>query len=213
MPSISWNKATWAKNLKTYQAGKLKNQAGQYGDQWGDPEAKPHLKTVKDTYLLPYVKPDLVALEIGSGGGRWTQYLTKVKRLYCVDLNPEMIAYLRQRFASEKHLEYVVTNGSDLPGVPERSIDFVFTYGTWVHCDLDIIEGYLESMKRVMKPGARAVMQFSDKRKPAAQKNEGFADNDPIRMRALLEKHGFSIELVDEATLNHSAVIVATRGR
>jgi hypothetical protein len=43
---------------------------GTYGSQWGDPETWAPLKFVRDRYVLPYVKPDHIAIEIGPGGGR-----------------------------------------------------------------------------------------------------------------------------------------------
>ena len=46
------------------------------GMQWGDPETAPPLLHVKRTYVLPYVKPGHVGLEIGPGGGRWTRATT-----------------------------------------------------------------------------------------------------------------------------------------
>lgn len=207
MPTLEWNKI-WAKNYKTFSRGRLGNQAEHYGDQWGLPENKPHLRRIVEKYLVPFVNPKLTALEIGSGGGRWTNYMADFGKVYCVDLNPEMLDYMRQRFIDEKSFEYVLTTGTDFPGVPQHSVDFAFTYGVFVHLDLELIEGYLNSLKSVLRPDAHFVVQFSDMRKEAARKNPGFSDNDPARMAALLEKYEFRIDEQDE--FKHSAIFLTT---
>ena len=56
-----------------------------YGLHWGDPATLEPLKFIRDRYVLPYVKPDRHALEIGPGGGRWTRYLLGFEKLYVVD--------------------------------------------------------------------------------------------------------------------------------
>lgn len=182
-----------------------------YGDQWGDPEERPDLITVRRRFLEPYINPAHCALEIGSGGGRWTQYLLPFREVICVELNPEMFSYLIDRFGGPAHLNYVTTHGSDLPYVPEKHVDFAFSFGVLVHLDLPIIAGYVEALAPVMKPGGQAVLQFSNKSKPYAAGNPDFSDNDPKRMAALLERHGFAIEELDDESLTHSSVIRAVK--
>jgi hypothetical protein len=46
-----------------------------YGFEWGDPEVVPPLRYVRDHFLKPYISQDTTAVEIGPGGGRWTQYM------------------------------------------------------------------------------------------------------------------------------------------
>ena len=212
MPSVEWNKI-WAQNFKTFSRGKLANQAEHYGDQWGLPENKPHLKRLVDEYIEPYLNSEHVALEIGSGGGRWTKYLVPFKKVYCIDLNPEMLTYMADRFQGADNLEYVLTSGVDMPGIPENSVDFAFTYGVFVHLDLNIIEGYLKSLTSVLKNGALFVVQFSDQTKTGAQKNPGFSDNDLTRMSALLKKYKFTVLKSDAEMIGHSSIIVSKFGK
>ena len=104
---------------------------------------------------------DVTALEIGSGGGRWTQYLKDCQRLYLVELNPAMFSYIIDRFDNADNFYYVTTHGADFPLVPKQSIDFVFSFGVLVHLDYEIIEDYVKNLIPLLKPGAHISFQFS----------------------------------------------------
>jgi SAM-dependent methyltransferase len=179
---------------------------GLYGLHWGDPEVNPSLRQVRDHWLLPYVDPGKVALEIGPGGGRWTRYMLPFKTLYAVDYYPELLEELAKNF-SQPNIVQIRNNGSDFPGVPPASVDFAFSFGTFVHIDLDIVKPYLENLKTVIRPDGQIVIQYPDKDKEAARKNPGFAENDPRRMRALVESAGFKILEESTDTLPHSSIM------
>ncbi|HWA90313.1 MAG TPA: class I SAM-dependent methyltransferase [Rhizomicrobium sp.] len=179
---------------------------GLYGLHWGNPDTAPALRKVRDHWLLPYVQADKVALEIGPGGGRWTRYMLPFKALYAVDYHAELLTELRKNFPQPNIVE-VLNTGTDFPGVPPRSVDFVFTFGTFVHLDLDIVEAYLRNLKAVVKPDAQLVFQYPDKTKQQARDNPGFAENDPTRMAALVEATGYRIVEQDITTLPHSALM------
>src|SRR5215469_12911704 len=69
-----------------------------YGLEWGDPEVVEPLRFIRDRYVLPYVRPEHVAVEIGPGGGRWTRYLLGFHTLYVIDYHPELLRELRRSF-------------------------------------------------------------------------------------------------------------------
>jgi SAM-dependent methyltransferase len=177
-----------------------------YGMEWGDPDGNPPLVYIRDQFVIPYAKPDSVGLEIGAGGGRWTKYLITMKKLYAVDFHQELLDELTKNFASPK-IVCVRNNGNDFPGIPDQSIDFLFSFGCFVHLDADIIEAYLRNMKRLLKPTSEVVIQYSDKTKPLGRDNPGFSENDPERMRKLVSSFGYTIREEDTKTLWHSAVI------
>ena len=181
-----------------------------YGLQWGDPDTNESLRAIRDRFLLPYCDPAHTALEIGPGGGRWTRYLLGCARLYVVDFHDELLRELKKNFA-EPNMVFVKNNGTDFPGVPDQSVDFVFTFGTFVHLEPDLIAAYLVELQRVLKPGANVVIQYSDKTKPVAQENEGFSDNDPARMCEMITRAGYRILEEDRDTLPHSSVVRFTR--
>jgi SAM-dependent methyltransferase len=177
-----------------------------YGLEWGDPETVPPLAYVRDHFLKPYLFPDAVVLEIGPGGGRWTRYMLGVKKIYAVDRHMELLNELKKN-VGKKNIEFIRNNGFDFPGVPDQAIDFLFSFGTFVHLDLDIIRQFLENMQRILKADGMVVLQYADKNKPMAKANIDFSDNTPETMRRLVLQSGFRIREEDTMTLWHSSII------
>lgn len=181
-----------------------------WGDRWGDPETCEAYLEVRHRYLQPYLRPEQVIVEIGSGGGRWTQYLLPfATRLKVVELNPESFDHLRRRFSDQiEKLEFVVTTGSEMAGVPTGSIDLVFTFDVFVHLEPEVIGGYLTEIERVLRPGGIAIVHYSDKRKPIAAENPGFSEMDRERIEALLAATALTILAHDEEVMFHSNLVV-----
>jgi len=175
-----------------------------YGMQWGDPELVPPLLYTRKRFVDPFVVSSKTALEIGPGGGRWTRYLLGFDRLYVVDYHAELLDELARNISGPIPIR---NNGTDFPGVPEASVDFLFSFGTFVHLDGHIIEQYLANMRPVLAPDADVVLHYTDKRKVMAQENSGFADMDPDRMRLLVTTAGYRILDEDVTSMWHSAVI------
>lgn len=177
-----------------------------YGLEWGDPDVVPPLTYVRDHFLKPYISPNTTVVEIGPGGGRWTQYMLKAKRLYAVDYHQELLNELKSNFDAG-NIAYIKNNGDDFPNIKDGSVDFLFSFGTFVHLDVDIIDRYLRNMKALLNKGSNAVIQYSDKTKPLGKGNAGFSENDPDRMRELILSHGYSIYEEDVKTLWHSSIV------
>jgi ubiquinone/menaquinone biosynthesis C-methylase UbiE len=177
-----------------------------FGLHWGDPDAVESLKSVRDRFILPYINAAHDALEIGPGGGRWTRYLLGFRKLYVVDFHDEILRELKKNF-NEQNMAFIQNNGTDFPGIQESSIDYLFSFGTFVHLDLNIIDGYLESMKTIVKPQGNIVLQYADKTKKAAQMDTSFSENTPEKMRSMVVGAGYRIIEEDVATLWHSSMI------
>jgi cyclopropane fatty-acyl-phospholipid synthase-like methyltransferase len=105
-------------------------------------------------------------------------------------------------------LQLIRNSGTDFPSILDRSVDYIFSFGVFVHLDIDIIERYLNNMRRVMKTSGCAVIQYSDKNKEEAKKaGRGFADTTPEVIRPLVIKCGHRILEEDTVTLWHSSII------
>lgn len=180
-----------------------------YGLEWGDPDLVPPLQFIRDRYILPRVSSEQVAVEIGAGGGRWTKYLLGFRELYIVDYHAELLQELRRNF-DQPNMKFIHNNGCDFPGIPEKSVDFVFSFGCFVHLDLNLITEYLKNIKQILKPGGTVLINYSDKTKIMAQLNRGFSENTPTLMRELILEQGFQIVEEDLTTLWHSSVVSFT---
>ncbi|WP_425408867.1 class I SAM-dependent methyltransferase [Hyphococcus sp.] len=194
-------------HLKMLEQGKRKYKDRPiYGLHWGDPEVHGVLANVRDRWIVPYVDAEKTCVEIGVGGGRWTRYLTGFKKVYAVDYHEEMFAELKKT-VDAPNIEYVKNNGDDFPGVAPGSVDYLFTFGTFVHIDLDIIERYLENIRKILKPDARAFIQYSDKTKERAKQNEHFSINTPGIMVPLVESKGFKVLEEERENLKNASCI------
>lgn len=216
MPSLEWNR-WWARDLGQFRE---KHPGATYGIQWGDPEVRgwryvlqrllhpsygpgPLYKVV-DRYVRPYVEPSSTVVEIGPGGGRWTRYLLRANRIICVDINPEFFEALKTTFPTAS-LEFYQPRGCELDGIAEDSVDFVFTFGTFVHIEPKDIAEYLVDIRRVLKPGGVAVVQYADKTKPAARRVPAFSDMTAEKMFAMAP---MPIIIHDTLLLKHSNIAV-----
>jgi ubiquinone/menaquinone biosynthesis C-methylase UbiE len=193
-------------NMLTNSIKRGETEENVYGMHWGDPKEKPFLAFVRDFWCVPYVKPEHTAIEIGPGGGRWTRHLLGFEKLYAIDYHQELLDELGSKFKTP-NLELIKNSGSDFPGVPDRSVDFIFTFGVFVHLDVQIIASYLSSIKRVLKPGGNVVIQYSDKTKRQAARNDGFSNNTPAVMRSMVLREGFFILEENLTVLPHAGLI------
>jgi SAM-dependent methyltransferase len=205
MPSLEWNRR-FGLDLVRFSRRNPTDQF--YGDQWGSVEDRDDLIAVRKKFLDPFVSSHKVCMEIGSGGGRWTQYLLPCRELICVELNPEMFDYIRNRFGDPKHVSYVTTNGHDVPSVPNDYVDFIFSFGTFVHLEMETIARYVESMSLVMKSGADLILQISNTNKEhSLAEKPSFSNNSPEFMVDTLSRHRLGVVDVDNDVLLHSTII------
>ena len=141
------------------------------GDEW-DGQARlcnqPYeawKRSLIDTFILPNIAKDVVALEIAPGHGRWSREMVgRCKELILVDLSPSCIEFCRKLFASHSHVQYIANDGKSLPGVKDGSVDFLWSYDSFVHMDPDTIAAYLSEARRVLKPGGKAIIHHAGRR-------------------------------------------------
>lgn len=153
MPSIDDNRRSWS-SFGWHERG------DEWSAAWGGSQS------LWRGTLLPRIGNDLPTghvLEIAPGHGRITQFLLPLCARYTgVDLVEGCVASCRQRFANAKHAQFVPTDGRSLPGVADGSVDFVISWDSLVHVDLDVLTAYLHELARVLRAGARAFVHHSN---------------------------------------------------
>ena len=207
MPTIDWNRI-WEGELEKFK--KTSDKGHYFGDQWGHPNEMKWVKKVVNTYVLPFINKNHTTVEIGSGGGRWTQFLLDFKKLYCVDLNKKLLDYLLERFGPRPNISFIHTTGTDLSEIPKNSVDFVFSFDVFVHLDIDLIREYLKNIKEIVKDQSNIVIHYSESKKlPAKEliKNKIFSENTAEAMRKLVLDEGYIIISEDLDTVGHSNII------
>lgn len=206
MPSLEWNRK-WGRMIAEFAPGGAERE---FGDRWGEPDRFAPLLGVRRRFIEPYAVPGGTVVEIGSGGGRWTQYLLDAGHLTVVEYNPESFAYLRARFPALAFTPYR-TSGYEMRGVASASADFVFTFDVFVHVEPDGIQAYLHEIERVLKPGAAAVVHYGDVRKPIAHENPGFSRMTRAHMDAMIAATGLRVVDHDEELMFHSNLVALRR--
>lgn len=107
------------------------------------------------------IPQDFVGLEIGCGRGAGASLLLdafKPRRLYALDLDPEMIRKARRYLTPEKQarVHLLVADSERLP-LASETVDAVFGFGVLHH--LPVWRDALVEICRVLKPGGTYVLE------------------------------------------------------
>lgn len=172
-------------------AKRFKANLGKYlGDEWNEPDVigfdvPPNqiVSSLDQMIFAPFLgSPDCI-LEIGSGGGRFTEVLaTKSRKLVATDTSPNMMALLRERFKDLSNLEFVLLDGNGLGSIPSQSVDAVFSYDVFNHLEQWDIFNYLMEIKRILKPGGKAILHYSNSFSELGWKR--FLEDIPLQLNA-----------------------------
>lgn len=154
MPSVEENKKLWNDTFS------WKRQGEEWSRYWGSAEMQWYASIFPRIYT--YV-PSATILEIAPGYGRWTHYLKDLaEKLMVVDLSEKCIEACKQRFSQSTHLEYYVNDGRSLAMIPDRSVDFVFSFDSLVHVEKDVLQTYLQQLAQKLKTNGVGVIHHSN---------------------------------------------------
>ena len=151
-------------------AKRHRNETG-IGDVWNNPKlmgldiaaGEDVVAHLDREVFQPFLGETDVLVEIGPGGGRFTEILLpKCRVLHAVDTAPAMIEALRARFGDDRGVVYHASDGTGLPMLADESADAAFSYGVFVHLQHWDIFNYLAEVHRVLRPGGRAIIQHSN---------------------------------------------------
>lgn len=136
MPDLEWNKSYWDGDYDWIGRGE------EWSREWGSSEAQWF------GAIYPRIHRHLPAariVEIAPGYGRWTNFLLR----YCleayqgIDLSDECIAYCNQVFRDTSKASFAVNDGTSLDAVADSSTDFLFSFDSLVHAEMDVHQAYI----------------------------------------------------------------------
>ena len=81
-----------------------------------------------------------------------------------MDVTERALALCRERFAAADNVEYALSSGNDLPGIPDSSIDAIWSFDVFVHVAPVDQAAYLAEVARVLTAGGVAVIHHADGR-------------------------------------------------
>ena len=130
------------------------------GEEWTvSPEWR---QSLIDDVILANLPEGAVSLEIGPGGGRWSTPLHEASdRLILADISESAIEACRKKFAGQENVEYHVTDGVTLTPLPDESVDFIWSFETFVHIAPVDQKTYMRELRRVMRRGGRAAIHHA----------------------------------------------------
>lgn len=135
------------------------------GEEWS-PSAEWRAALVAEV-LEPNVPEGGTTLEIGPGAGRWSEVLRdRAAKLIVVDVAERALELTRERLGPGDDVEYLRSSGSTLPGVPDASVDAVWSFDVFVHIAPHDVAGYLAEVSRVLRSDGLAVIHHSGARDP-----------------------------------------------
>ena len=150
--------------------------------------------TLINEMLKKYIKTDSNTLEIGPGGGRWTDELQRlVKHLIIADISKKCLDICKERFKLKNNIEYKLIK-TRLDFIHNNTIDFVWSYDVFVHINPSDVERYIEDIERVLKPGGYAVIHHAGNYSLYTRKQESWrAYLGKKQFANLVAKHGMNV--------------------
>lgn len=141
-----------------------------FSNKWSDPKAKflgdewGSTDMIFKDFIEPYLKHGMKVLEIGSGGGRWTERLVEVAgdgNVDAADCSAAMLGRVEERLGNR--VGRILTDGKGIDTVkPEKPYDFVFSFDALVHVDVYDIATMVRQLKDLITPEAVCVLHHSE---------------------------------------------------
>ena len=153
MPPVDWNRFEWGQRYSWPDSGEEWSRA------WGGSEAQWF------GAIYPRLHRHLPAhgiLEIAPGYGRWTKFLIPACSSYLgIDLSANCIDACRKRFKDATHAAFFENDGLSLSRALDGSFDFVFSFDSLVHVEIDVLESYIPQLVKKLTPNGVGFLHHS----------------------------------------------------
>ena len=145
---------------KWYMGRQIAQVMSHYGIDWLERDER---EMEENTSLLLKnlaVKPGMVIADIGAGSGYHSSLLSKmvgIGKVFAVDVEPEMIAYLNERIKQEKLSRIIpVLSAEQEVSLPENTVDMMLLVD--VYHEFAYPYEMALSMRAALKPGGKLVL-------------------------------------------------------
>jgi ubiquinone/menaquinone biosynthesis C-methylase UbiE len=149
---------------------------------------------LRKAFIVPYIRPESTVLEIGPGHGRWSSMLPpKVFRLHLVDLSASCIEFCKKRLSAFSNVFYHVNDGKTLSGIETSSIDYVWSFDSFVHIEEPEVRSYARELRRVMKPQSMGVIHHPGSPTPEQKASGCRSALDGKKFGTILAENGLHV--------------------
>jgi phospholipid N-methyltransferase len=126
-----------------------------------------YISSLHATYLRcirPYVNDRTTVLEIGPGRGAWTKCFIerKAKLILALDALSAEHNEFWDYVGHEPNVQYFQVQDNLCSVVPDESVDYFFSFGTFCHISPQNINDYMKSIFVKMRPGAVGFVMVAD---------------------------------------------------
>lgn len=192
MPTLEWNKKVWDGAYAWAQDGDEWSQQAEFCgvpyERWKDELVR--------TFIVANIKPDSSVLEIGPGHGRWSvQIAPRIPKgtLHLVDLSSSCIDFCKTRLGMYPHVRYMVNDGRRLDQMADASVDFTWSFDTFVHIEEPEVRAYAKELVRVMKPQSMGVIHHAGTPTPEQRNNGMRSEVGTRKFGAILAEAGLHV--------------------
>lgn len=151
------------------QGDKLAQAAHVSGDPFKESQYFELAEKSFDRHWNYYIEPIIgsnsfgTVIDLAVGHGRNTEKLRhRSKQVIGVDINQECIDVCRKRFQNSSNVDLLRTDGVQLDGISDDSIDLVFCFDAMVHFEPEVIEAYVCEFARVLRQGGLGLVHHSN---------------------------------------------------
>ena len=185
--TVSAHRFTAAENKALWN----RHDWSQRGEEWTrDPAWK---QQIIDEFLVPYVPEGTTVVEIGPGGGRWTDLIqARAARLVVVDVSERAIELCRERFAHCSNMECLLGDGCTI-NVPNASIDVVWSFDVFVHINPLDAKGYFREFRRILQPGGHGMIHHAGTPSPNGTRSGWRSDLTNQMVLGFLRQEGLEL--------------------
>jgi ubiquinone/menaquinone biosynthesis C-methylase UbiE len=204
--------AVLSKRLTTDDNRRMWNEYdwSQHGEEWTSDDA--WKASIIREFMDPHVASGADIVEIGPGGGRWTEILqTRAHRLWLVDVAEKPLELCRARFSSCTNIEYLLSDGRSLP-VGTGEVDAIWSFDVFVHINPLDIRQYFFEFARVLRTGGRAVIHHAGPHDPKNVYRSGVrSDMTDAMAREFASQAGLTVDLQTKELINPRDVVTVLR--
>jgi SAM-dependent methyltransferase len=181
------------------------------GEEWTPNSA--WKKAVVAQFLDPYIQLGGTVLEIGPGGGRWTEILGgRASRLCVLDVAERPLQVCRERFRTVPTVVCVRGDGRTVP-LASASVDGIWSYDVFVHVNPADASSYFSEFGRVLRPGAHAVIHHPGQTSTEERTRQHRSDLTDRMVVEFARTNGLDVVLQTRALVNEGDVLTVLRRR
>lgn len=180
-----------------------------FGEEWTP--SSTWKAAICERFLTPYVPEGGTVLEIGPGGGRWTEVLrNRAAKVFVLEVSERALAVCRKRFVGCENIQYMLGDGRSV-ALPNASLDAIWSYDVFVHVNPVDAHSYFSEFGRLLRPGAHAVVHHPGHGSASERKQEHRSDLTDAMVVRFANESGLEVVFQTTELVNRGDALTVVR--